>query len=209
MKVRNLQLWQARMDDDDELLRWVRDTAEERPAAKGQPLHEQARLNRTADQWNAIWQQLPAADHEVVRAMISEELKEPTEYVPLTARQLRKQFRKKRKKASGTDELSPSLFADLPLEALEPLADIVNMIADFHLPLPWQWSKVRVATTPKADGSDRPLSIASAVWRAVAGAQIQAVRPWVDRWAPSELHGSIPGRDSRAIHVEIGRCIGK
>ncbi len=32
-KVRNLQSWHARMDDDDELLRWVRDTAEERPAA--------------------------------------------------------------------------------------------------------------------------------------------------------------------------------
>ena len=107
-KVRNLQAWHARMDDDDELLRWVRDTAEERPAAKGKPLHEQARLNRTADQWNAIWQQLPAAKHERVRAMIFAEMKESIEYVPMTARQLRKQFRKKRKKASGTDELSLS-----------------------------------------------------------------------------------------------------
>ncbi len=70
--------------------------------------------------------------------MIFEEMKEPIQYVPMTARQLRKQFKKKRKKASGTDELSPSLLADLPLEALEPLADIANMIAESHLQLPWQ-----------------------------------------------------------------------
>ena len=206
-KVRNLQAWHARMDDDTELLRWVRDTAEERPAVQGTPVHEQARLNRTADQWNAIWQQLPGSSHGRIRAMIFEEMKEEVDYVPMTARQLRRQFRRKRKKAMGTDELSPSLFADLPLEALEPLAEIVNTIAENYLRLPWQWNKVRVATTPKTDGSDRPLSIASAVWRAVAGAQIQAVRPWIHRWAPAELHGSIPGRDSRAIHVELGRCL--
>ncbi len=78
-KVRNLQAWHARMDDDDddELLRWVRDTAEERPAAQGTPVHEQARLNRTADQWNAIWQQLPGSSHERIRAMIFEEMKDP------------------------------------------------------------------------------------------------------------------------------------
>ena len=62
-----------------------------------------------------------------------------------------------------------------------------------------------VALLDKDDGSQRPLSIASALWRIGATSLVRQMAPWIECWAPAELAGGPPDRAAVYIHGRIAQ----
>ena len=45
--------------------------------------------------------------------------------------------------------------------------------------------------------------MASIVWMLSMGAILSNLREWIDKWAPKELHGGLPGRCGDDFHHEF------
>ena len=65
------------------------------------------------------------------------------------------------------------------------------------------WMQIRVALLPKPDGGLRPISVASAAYRACMTCLLRECRPWFMSWADEELVGGVPGRDMSLSHDSL------
>ena len=96
-------------------------------------------------------------------------------------------------KAAGGDDWKPSDLAKLPMAWWECFARLWEVMTRCGV-CPKRWTDIMVALLDKDDGSQRPLSIASALWRIGATSLVRQMAPWIERW----------GRTSKKIRHQ--RC---
>ena len=72
--------------------------------------------------------------------------------------------------------------------------------------LPSTWTQIRVSLASKRDGTFRPLSVASALWRICASATSRRLRRWLKQWAGQELFVAVPGRSISDVHLRLSQA---
>ena len=110
------------------------------------------------------------------------------------------------KKAPGADDWKGDAMSLLPLNFYEQLAKLWNRTLQCGK-VPKQWKQIRTLMIPKADGGQRPLSIAPLVWRAGMSCILTQVDEWVQQWVPNEVVGGVKGRSAETIHDDLFRDI--
>ena len=120
----------------------------------------------------------------------------------LHSSRLRRSPRATARKAAGNDGWSGTHFAALPLPFFESSTQIWNLVLD-GAPLPQPWLSVKVVGMPKPEGGTRPLALASLAWRLGATVLLRDLAQWPQRTLPSELCGSIRGRQVEGVHKAL------
>ena len=199
-----LDNWHVAMHTDMAAARrWVlKETSAVAPAGRDDPVHPQLRAEYAKDKWKDIW--APKAPPKTwpelkpfVQGMAQPRVKAPKVYVSGPALQGRAQ--EARTKAAGPDGWEAEQLLKLPPPFWETLAVLWNEALRVGR-LPQAWANVRVALIPKEDGGERPLGIASVMWRLGMTVLIRQLTEWVDAWLPNELAGGLHGRSPDDIH---------
>ena len=108
-------------------------------------------------------------------------------------------------KAPGGDDWRPVDLVKLPLPWWEKFARLWERITQVGA-CPAVWADIVVALLDKDDGSQRPLSIASALWRIGATCIVRQLAPWINQWAPFELSGGLPDRTAAYVHARLAQA---
>ena len=82
----------------------------------------------------------------------------------LRAEQVRKRATKMAKSSAGVDGWYAKHLERMPAEFWETLTSTVNAIIETKA-VPETWRDLRVVLLPKPDGTDRPITISSTMWR--------------------------------------------
>ena len=175
----------------------------------------------TAGQWANIWNAPHPAD-QGRRDTVQEELQAKEHYIreflqwipeggypfpniKFDPHKLRAIAREGQAKAPGGDDWRPADIANLPMPWWENFAKLWERVT--HLgACPRVWGDIVVALLDKDDGSQRPLSIASALWRTGATAMVRQMEPWINQWAPLELSGGLPDRTAAYVHARLAQA---
>ena len=111
-----------------------------------------------------------------------------------------------RGKAPGIDGWTADHWLRMPSHFFDVFVDLWNRALAVGK-IPSQWKAIRTVMIPKSDGGQRPLSIAPLAWRIGTSSIIKSLGRWIDRWAPKELVGGLPGRSADLIHQEVSHGI--
>ena len=203
-----LQHWKATTGEDmHRLCQWVRATVPtepaHQPACDTWTLHPQHQAEEAAETWRHMW--APTQLPQPVGFQQLRHLVVPTEEYPLpavTAASLFARFRASIRKATGLDGWGAAAFVSAGLPACEALAQLWALCLQ-TAELPAAWRRIRVALLPKPEGGLRPISVASAAYRACMTCLLRAGRPWFQSWADPELVGGVPGRSMAQTHDEL------
>ena len=113
--------------------------------------------------------------------------------------ELKAKAKSMRHQASGPDDWRPSDLARLPEMWFDELAVLWAKAWNTGV-VPCQWQRARC---PKADGSWRPLSLASVAWRLGAGLIVKQLRGWVELWASPHRLGGLHDRCVQHAHMRV------
>ncbi|CAE7317126.1 unnamed protein product [Symbiodinium sp. CCMP2592] len=188
-KDTRLQHWRATTGEDfAKLCQWVRST-----------LHVDAA--RTV--WKELWAPTALPEPEGFDRLrqlvgVTTEFPLPT----VTGASLFARFKATLKRSTGLDGWGAAAFVSAGLGSCEALALFWAACLQ-HGGLPAIWMQIRVALLPKADGGLRPISVASAAYRACMTCLLRECRPWFMSWADEELVGGVPGRDMSLSHDSL------
>lgn len=69
--------------------------------------------------------------------------------------------------------------------------------------MPDRFREALVVMIPKSDGSRRPLSLASALWRIGASCLVHGLRTWTASWADAAVFGGVSGRGVLDAHLVL------
>ena len=135
------------------------------------PLGAQAEVDKTADEWAALWAE--GADY-----LASVFPDDASRLAPLTAASLRKAaLTFPTSTGTGADNLAPRALSRLDDEDLQMLADILNAME-----LNGQWARslmmVIIVLIPKSDGGRRPIGLMPTVIRLWMRARSIEARKW-------------------------------
>ena len=208
--------------------RWIKSRIQERQLS-GAPVKKQVQEIKhpfdqavhTAGHWAEVWNAPHPAD-QGSRATIQDELRAkeqqvaeflrwipeggfPFPSIKFDAERLRAIAREGQAKAPGGDDWRPADLVKLPMPWWQNYARLWERVT--HLgACPKVWGDIVVALLDKDDGSQRPLSIASALWRIGATAIVRQMEPWINNWAPLELAGGLPDRTAAYVHARLAQA---
>lgn len=198
-----LQRWKHQVQTDHHRLsKWI--TRVVLPATPmedaDEPLGPQQILEAERGKWEALWTRA-AGDPS-----LGEPAGEPAAQLDAaslqpTAEDLERSARRLRGKARGMDGWGDELLA-LPRSFWELVAQLWGHCVCFG-EVPAQWRAIKAVLIPKPEGGRRPISVASAVWRVVAGAVAKKLRAWTQEWIAPGQCGAVPGRHAGNVHDQL------
>ena len=109
-------------------------------------------------------------------------------------------------KIAGPDSWEASQLLLLPQIWWDCLAKLWGCVLQGH-PIPSRWLEARIALLPKPDGSHRPLSITSMLWRIGAKAINRRLQAWAASWTGLICLGGIASRGVLDAHAKMQAAI--
>ena len=211
-QARIIQKWEIAMRDDDRFSAWIR--KDEQIDFENEILTDVAevsRLNNGKALFKALWNATERPEPAVLKPLVDKharKIRRPCVHdCNICGKQTKRQFNKIAGKAKGTDDWAAALLAQMPEAWHDILADYVNWIAHNGKDIPQSWRYTFCRLIPKPTGGKRPISIASAVWRAVTHCQLSCISEWIKGWLPSQICGGVPGRSGEELLERIDRFI--
>lgn len=222
IKDTNLSKWKSRIAGSEaEQRRWVKMRAQQRiaqtlqpeiatPASVRKAIHPSHVLEHESAVWRDEWSH-NQVDIPCIRDLLHSVVPRPPAcQVDLTIHptELRRSAMSMVGKAPGPDSWQADDLVTLPEEFWQALADIWNLVLQ-HSQIPTTWSDARVALLPKPDGSTRPLSVASVLWRIGARVLLRKLSPWIRSWTDASVMGGLPGTSANSVHSILSHAISK
>ncbi len=199
-----LARWNYNMQyNDPATRRWIKgaDPGVVRRDGICHPQHRaEAFFNKLCTLWRA---NKPLRGHDCIQAMLGPERGHaPCPQVIITGDMLHKRVFKMDMSSAGPDMWLVAQLRVLPVQWWDLVAQLwTDILNEGGIPHPI--TQVRTVAIPKDDGTDRPISVASSIWRIVATAIFAQLRDWLDAWAPPEMVGGFASRCADDVHVRL------
>eukprot|EP00928_Gymnodinium_smaydae_P065478 TRINITY_DN4861_c0_g1_i1.p2 TRINITY_DN4861_c0_g1~~TRINITY_DN4861_c0_g1_i1.p2 ORF type:complete len:1358 (-),score=164.81 TRINITY_DN4861_c0_g1_i1:1259-5332(-) len=203
-KAARLQTWIANaIDNDHRLNAFVKGDRLIEPATWDEECSPQARAEKARTTWHSLWTKpcMPEANLNSFLEWTEQARPASVPSLNITGPRLRAAFRRMQGSAAGGDQWRPDDLYRLPDAWHEDLAKIWSCIVN-GASIPDAWLDIRVVAIPKRDGGERPISVASSLWRAGMSAAVHQLRPWILQWASPGSSGGLP---ARSLHDIIQR----
>ena len=169
--------------------------------------HPAVAVQKAACDWTAQWSREALNDYASVDSILAGVSRPPacSSCLEFDAHELRKAMAVMKRKAGGADGWRPSSLLLLPTAWWQLAASLWRAVLQW-CKVPSAWRHARVALIFKPNGSTRPITLLSALWRAGARCLKNRLKGWIASWRTHADAGGIPCTSVASALMQIRRA---